>query len=147
MVTSGNPQHSHNPDDGWIDGNGSRFHLFQEDANTGQDDYDHIQLVPPLQGETKHGQGLSQIGWFKTCTGFCHRCGDKQPFFNNHSHFDIKIFLASIHSSGHENIPVTKLQCSSHNMNVCVSIQWFYMCMHSTNVTLFVKKKKMSHHG
>lgn len=45
--TSCDPQHSHDADDGGVDGQRSLLNLLQSDAHDGQQHDDQIQLVPP----------------------------------------------------------------------------------------------------
>lgn len=47
--TSCDPQHSHDADDGGVDGQRSLLNLLQSDAHDGQQHDDQIQLVPPTQ--------------------------------------------------------------------------------------------------
>lgn len=50
--TSCDPQHSHDADDGRVDGQSVAINLFQNDAHDGQQHDGQIQLVPPTQRNT-----------------------------------------------------------------------------------------------
>lgn len=49
--TSGNSQHSHDSDNGWIDWDNICLHFLQDDAHYGQNDYHSIQLIPPVKDQ------------------------------------------------------------------------------------------------
>lgn len=51
--TSCDPQHSHNADDGGIDGQGGLLNLLQGDTHDGQQHDDQVQLVPPTHRRRK----------------------------------------------------------------------------------------------
>lgn len=50
--TSRDPQHSHDADDGGVDGQGGLLYLLQGDAHDGQQHDDQVQLVPPTHRHT-----------------------------------------------------------------------------------------------
>lgn len=56
FLTSGNPQNSHHPNNGRVDGYDLTLHLFQHDAHHRQDHNEHIQLVPsaPVPGKGRY---------------------------------------------------------------------------------------------
>jgi len=47
VPTSGDTEDPHDADDGGVDGDDVCLHLLQHDTHHGQDDDQHVQLVPP----------------------------------------------------------------------------------------------------
>ena len=56
MHTSGDTENTHDSHDGRINWNEIRFHLFENDADDGQDDDADIQLVPLVFDVAAHAQ-------------------------------------------------------------------------------------------
>jgi len=60
--TSGNAQHSHDADDGRIDGNEAGVHLLQYNSSYRQHHYCQIQLIPPTAKHTRLRRTCGSIG-------------------------------------------------------------------------------------
>ena len=58
-LTSGYSQHSHDADDGGVDGQEVSLDDLQDDAHNGQDDDEEVKLVPSARGNAKEsGPGI-----------------------------------------------------------------------------------------